>query len=97
MVPTRARGISCRRMRQFYHPEVAADARTPPRQRESIEQLGRIACGNRSVPYSLVNAAMSRAVSRLISGQAIMKISVPCIVPIICRHRAATPASSSLR
>jgi broad specificity phosphatase PhoE len=36
----------------------------------------------------LLNAARSRAVSRLISGQAMVKISVPCIVPMTCRPRA---------
>ena len=35
-----------------------------------------------------MKSAMSRAVSRLMSGQAIVKISVPCIVPIIWRQRA---------
>ena len=29
--------------------------------------------------------------------QAMTKISVPCMVPIICRQRAATPASISRR
>jgi hypothetical protein len=43
------------------------------------------------------NAAMLRAVSRLISGQAIGKISVPCTVPITTRQVAATPARSSSR
>src|ERR1700761_4793176 len=33
---------------------------------------------------SLQNEARSRAVSRLISGQAMVKISVPCIVPMTC-------------
>jgi len=46
---------------------------------------------------SLENAAMSRAVSRLTSGQTMLKISVPCTVPIICRHRAGTPARISRR
>jgi hypothetical protein len=45
----------------------------------------------------LQNAARSRAVSRLISGQAMVTISVPCIVPITCRHRAGTPARSRRR
>jgi hypothetical protein len=40
---------------------------------------------------------MLAAVSRLISGQAIAKISVPWIVPITCRHCARTPARSSRR
>ena len=43
------------------------------------------------------NPAMSRAVSALMSGQAMVKISVPCMVPIIWRHRAATPASRRRR
>ena len=47
--------------------------------------------------YSRANAAMSRAVSRLMSGQTKVRTSVPCTVPIICRHRAGTPARSSRR
>jgi hypothetical protein len=43
------------------------------------------------------NSAMFRAVSRLISGQAMGKISVPCIVPITWRQRASTPSRSSSR
>jgi PPOX class probable F420-dependent enzyme len=42
-------------------------------------------------------AARSRAASRLISGHMIGKISVPCMVPIVWRQRAGTPASSSSR
>ena len=47
--------------------------------------------------YPWQKAAMSRAVSRLTSGHAIVKISVPCIVPSTCRPRAGTPALSSSR
>src|SRR3974390_3045785 len=41
--------------------------------------------------YSRAKPAMSRAVSRLMSGQAMLKISGPCIVPLIWWHRAGTP------
>ena len=43
------------------------------------------------------NAAMLRAVSRLISGQAVGKISVPWMVPMSWRQVAATPAAISKR
>ena len=42
-------------------------------------------------------SAMLRAVSRLISGQVMGKISVPWMVPITCRQLAGTPARSSRR
>ena len=40
---------------------------------------------------------MLAAVSRLMSGHTTEKISVPWIVPITWRQRAATPARSSSR
>ena len=43
------------------------------------------------------NWAMLAAVSRLMSGQASENTSVPWMVPITCRHRAGTPARSSVR
>jgi hypothetical protein len=47
--------------------------------------------------YPLQKAAMSRAVSRLISGQSAANTSVAWIVPIIWRQRAETPARNSKR
>ena len=41
--------------------------------------------------------AISAAVSRLMSGQQVGKISVPWIVPITCRQRARTPLCRSNR
>src|SRR5260370_28377971 len=38
--------------------------------------------------YSRANPAMSRAVSRLTSGQAMLKISVPCTGPLIRPRQA---------
>jgi len=45
----------------------------------------------------LQKAARSRAVSRLISGQTVVKVSTACMVPMTWRHRAGTPAASSSR
>ncbi len=47
--------------------------------------------------YPWQKAARSRAVSRLISGQTAVKISVPCEVPMTWRQRAGIPACSSNR
>ena len=45
----------------------------------------------RPIVYRLAKFAMSLAVSRLMSGQQMAKISVPWTVPITCRQRAETP------
>src|SRR6516165_1659994 len=41
------------------------------------------------------NATMSRAVSRLMSGQTVVITSLTWYVPMTCRHRAGTPARMS--
>ena len=46
---------------------------------------------NRNPHYPIARPTMSRAVSRLISGQHTMKISVPWTVPMTWRQRACTP------
>ena len=43
------------------------------------------------------NMAIWAAVSLLISGQQLAKISMPWVVPITCLQRAGTPARSRLR
>jgi len=50
-----------------------------------------------AVYASRQNMAILAAVSRLISGQALAKISIPWVVPITCRQRAGTPAFNKLR
>ncbi len=47
--------------------------------------------------YRVANWARSAAVSRLMSGQQMEKISVPWTVPITWRQRAETPAAISRR
>src|SRR5215471_19240725 len=47
--------------------------------------------GNGDLRHPFARLAISDAVSRLMSGQHEMKISVPWTVPITCRQRACTP------
>ena len=81
---------------------AAASARRRGRQLAGplADRLRRPCAPAAQAPYRVVprqKLAMLRAVSRLISGQAMAKISVPWMVPITCRQAAGTPARSSRR